>query len=81
MDIYKKNISMIPHSISLYNASFIYTGLQMYNVLSDDLKEGPLLRFKHTIKNILQRHCFYSINEFFLNIFQCNENVFKDYLM
>ena len=33
----------------------------MYNVLTDDLKEGPQLRLKHIIKNMLQRYCFYSI--------------------
>ena len=42
------NLSIILHSTSLYNPSFIYTDLQKYNVLPDDLKEGPLLRFKHT---------------------------------
>ena len=25
------------------------------------LKEGPLLRFKQFVKNILKRHCFYSV--------------------
>ena len=32
----KNNLSIIPHSTSLYIANCIYTGLQVYNVLPDD---------------------------------------------
>ena len=71
----KNNLSVISHSISLYSASFIYVSLHIYNVLPDNLKEGPLLRFKHTIKNILQRYWFYSNKGFFFTFF----NVMKTF--
>ena len=55
----------------------MYTGLQMYN--DDDLKEGPLLRFKlNILLRIFFKDIIFIVLRNFLNIFQYNENVFKD---
>lgn len=60
----KNDLSIIPHSTSLYNGSFIYTGLRMYNILPSNLKELPAQKFKQEISKILHLHCFYSVNEY-----------------
>ncbi|PSN34236.1 hypothetical protein C0J52_16759, partial [Blattella germanica] len=57
----KNDLSIIPHSTSLYNGSYIYTALRMYNILPSNLKELPAQKFKQEISKILHLHCFYSV--------------------
>ena len=68
----KNNLSIIPHTTSLYSESFIYTGLRMYNALPGYLKEIPVLNFKCRLHKYLHHHSFYSTDEILYSLSNSN---------
>lgn len=61
----KNDLSTIPHKTSLYEKSFTYTGLKLYNRLPQHTKEiSAIGKFKNVVQTILQDKCYYTVQEY-----------------
>lgn len=58
----------IPTS-NLVKDSLIYNGVKMYNKIPSDIKERNLQVFRYKLKTILSDKAYYSLNEFYDDIF------------
>lgn len=59
------NFCLQQHSHTYYERSPIYSGIQLYNLLPNNLKDIHMLfKFKNKIRKFLTEHAFYSVAEF-----------------
>ena len=66
----KNNLARQTHKSKLFEDSFVYTGLIIYNKLPLTFRNNNVQNFKIKLKKFLLQHCFYTLDEFIEN---CNK--------
>ena len=61
----KEDLHVLHHSTALYKNGVLNSGIRLYNNLPKTLKElKTFVGFKRKVKEFLELHCFYSVEEY-----------------